>query len=533
MKRQARFLLLLPLALLLWLAGCDDLGTDESTALQRDPIDLPDPIERDLDAILDGDTLRVLTQYNSTSYFLYRGQAMGYEYDLLKMFADEHDLHLQMIVERDRDSLYYKLNEGRGDLVAARVVPMAADTNQILFSRTLYETRPMLVQQEPGEPDPNLPDTAEEIIEAGNAAFDTTFVSSAPQLPDSVEVAARLVTRPGQLQGEEVYIPGSSPYEDRLIEISDSVTGDVVVVELSGKISEEALIRTVAAGGLEYTVAPENVARLKESYFTNIAVVPSLDEPHRVSFAVRRNAPALKAALDAFIEGNPGLRQNLYAKYFKDRKGYRERVESEYLTSRTGRLSDYDALLKKYAPEIDWDWRLLASQTYQESRFKPRARSWAGAAGLLQLMPPTAREFGVRDVYDPEENVAGAVRFLEWLTNYWDDKIPDPDERRKFILASYNTGHGHVEDARRLTQKHGGDTTEWEDVAYWLLQKSKRSVYTDPVVKYGFSRGLEPVMYVSHILDRYDHYRQFVDPGDQVAAREAQNAPPAGSDGDH
>ena len=166
--------------------------------------------------------------------------------------------------------------------------------------------------------------------------------------------------------------------------------------------------------------------------------------------------------------------------------------------------------MKKYADEIGWDWRLLASQAFQESRFNPTARSWAGATGLLQLMPPTAREFGVKDMNDPEQNVAGAVRFITWLTNYWDDKIPDADERQKFILASYNTGHGHVEDARRLTMKYGDDPNVWGDVAFWLLQKSKRQYYSDPVVKYGFCRGLEPVTYVSRILDRYDHYQQFV-----------------------
>ncbi len=136
--------------------------------------------------------------------------------------------------------------------------------------------------------------------------------------------------------------------------------------------------------------------------------------------------------------------------------------------------------MRRHAPDIGWDWRLLAAQTFQESRFKNRAKSWAGAAGLLQLMPPTAREFGVTDVYNPDQNVAGAVRFLNWLNNYWDDIIVDESERLKFVLASYNTGHGHVQDARRLTAKNGGDDTVWEDVSYWLLQKSKPSVYRDP-----------------------------------------------------
>jgi membrane-bound lytic murein transglycosylase F len=158
---------------------------------------------------------------------------------------------------------------------------------------------------------------------------------------------------------------------------------------------------------------------------------------------------------------------------------------------------------------LKWDWRLLAAQAFQESRFKPAARSWAGATGLLQLMPATAREYGVKNALDPEDNVRGAVKFLVWLTKYW-NKIPSEDERLKFILASYNTGAGHVEDAQRLTEKYGGDPQAWNDVAYWLLQKSKVQYSTDPVVKYGFCRGIEPVTYVALILERFNHYKQFV-----------------------
>ena len=125
-------------------------------------------------------------------------------------------------------------------------------------------------------------------------------------------------------------------------------------------------------------------------------------------------------------------------------------------------------------------------------------------------MPPTAREFGVRNPLDPEDNVQGACKFLKWLTDYWTERIPDEGERLKFILASYNTGAGHVEDAQRLTEKYGGNREKWDDVSYWLLQKSTQQYSTDPVVKFGFCRGLEPVNYVSHILARFEHYKQYL-----------------------
>jgi membrane-bound lytic murein transglycosylase F len=229
---------------------------------------------------------------------------------------------------------------------------------------------------------------------------------------------------------------------------------------------------------------------------------------------VRRNSPELLGALNEWIEDkqkkNNSLFDRLYKKYFIDRRGHVERVASEYLTSSTGRLCPFDELFKRHSAMVGWDWRLLAAQTYQESRFKPDARSWAGATGLLQLMPPTAREFGVRNPLDPEDNVLGACKFLKWLTDYWTERIPDEGERLKFILASYNTGAGHVEDAQRLTEKYGGNREKWDDVSYWLLQKSTQQYSNDPVVKFGFCRGLEPVNYVSHILERFEHYKQYL-----------------------
>ena len=515
---------LLLFALLLLAVGCEGLTFGDYGQL-------PDPIERDLDAISERDTLVALTTYNSTSYFLYRGEPLGYEYGLLKSFAEDHDLALKMVVVSNVDSLYILLNEGVGDVVAARLVATPEDSARVRYTDPLYTTRPALVQAT-GELE--LPDSVDSIIVHGSEKADTSLglveaIGEAKDLPEQVQFEARLVTNPAELAGKEVHIPGSSPYEQTLLELEDDISGDIYVVELGGDVSAEDLIREVSSGKIDFTVTSENLAELRESYYTNITARPTLGDDVEVVWAVRKNAPQLQAAFSDWIDdgANKRLFNLLYQKYFIDRKGYRERAESKYLSGETGTLSDYDDLLKKHADTIGWDWRLLASQTFQESRFEPRARSWAGAAGLLQLMPPTARQFGVTNVYDPDDNVGGAVRFLQWLENYWDDKIPDPNERLRFILASYNTGHGHVEDARRLTKKYDGDDTKWEEVAYWLLQKSKAEVYNDPVVKYGFSRGLEPVTYVQIILERFEHYQQFVTDDDEND--EALETPDGGS----
>ncbi|MFW5972649.1 MAG: transglycosylase SLT domain-containing protein [Bacteroidota bacterium] len=490
-----RFGLFLTAFVLLFTAACES-GPDYG-----------DPIEHDLAEILERDTLVLLTTSNSTSYFLYRGEPLGFEYELVRAFANEHDVVLRTIAVTNRDSLFHYLNLGIGDVVAARLLPAAIDTPHIAFTNEIYATAPAVVQQEQDFDELEAPERVEDLLEE---ELDTLAAPS-PEIPESLEVSARLLTDVSDLEGHMVHL-ARGVFADRLLEISDSLDGDIKVVEVEGEVTAEALIRQVAMGEIDLTVAQENLARLQEGLFENITVKPVIGRPHRVAWSVRKNSPELLQALNAWIDdarqGN--LFENLYQRYFIDRRAYQLRISDEFLSSETGRLSVYDELLATYSERIGWDWRLLAALAFQESRFNPSARSWAGATGLLQLMPATAREFGVRNMLDPRQNVEGGTRFIQWLSNYWEPIIEDENERRKFILASYNTGHGHVEDARRLTDKFGGDSDVWTDVAVWLLQKSRREVYQDPVVRYGFCRGLEPVTYVSKILYRYEHYLQFV-----------------------
>ena len=496
-----------------------------SFLVTADPgIAIPDPIDRDLGAILERDTLVALTAYTSTSYFLYRGQPFGFEYELLRDFAEEQNVVFDIRVV-PRDSLLYYLNAGLGDIAAGRLIPVEQDTASFGFTAALYETNAVVVQQEApldsaGRARAEAEAVPSQIAEATGATGDVPM--------EPLSIRARRIESPADLAGEDVYLPSSHPYVDRLVELEDQITGEIQVVEVD--TTAASLIRQVAIGNIELTVAQENVADLEEGYYENLLVQPTVGAPHDVAWAVRENAPELKTALNAWVLENrdTGRWNSLYRKYFVDRRGYRERIETGYLTAETGVLSDYDRLLKQYAPTIGWDWRLLGSQMYQESRFQPRARSWAGAMGLLQIMPGTARDLGLADPYDPEANVEAAVRYLKWLEdNYWEERIEDPEERLKFILASYNAGAGHVMDAQRLAEAEGNDPTVWEDVAFWLLKKSDPSVYNRPEVRHGYARGLEPVHYVSIILERFAHYQQFVEGEEGAAAVPSQELPDA------
>ena len=145
----------------------------------------------------------------------------------------------------------------------------------------------------------------------------------------------------------------------------------------------------------------------------------------------------------------------IYNKYFKNPKASYLRATSTYSSLNGEKISPYDELIKQAAAKLNWDWRLLASQIYQESKFDPQAESWAGAIGLMQLLPETASMYGASDVYNPKESIQAGVNYLLWLDKMWAKKVPDPKERIKFVLASFNVGQGHVLDARQLARKYG------------------------------------------------------------------------------
>ena len=189
-------------------------------------------------------------------------------------------------------------------------------------------------------------------------------------------------------------------------------------------------------------------------------------------------------------------------------RAVRRRVFSPMLNRAGGVISHYDGFFQRYASTIRWDWRLLAAQCYQESTFDPKARSWAGACGLMQIMPGTADHLGLSraNIYDPEQNIAAAVRYISELERSFSD-IREHSERTKFVLAAYNGGHFHIRDAMALARKNGRNASRWHEVEPFVLGLSQPQYYNDPVVKNGYMRGSETVDYVRKIHERWNGYR--------------------------
>ncbi len=428
--------------------------------------------------------LVAVMDFNSTNYFIYRGEPMGYQYELLQLLAKELDVKLEVKVENDVDENFNMLSKGECDIIAINLTITKDRANKINFTYPHSQTRQVLVQRKP-----------ENWETLSKRQIETSLIRNQLELAKKV-----------------VYVQKGTSYAQRMKNLSEEIGDSIKIIEKADKEVEE-LIELVANGEIDYTVVDENVALVNQIYYPILDVKTAVSFPQNLAWGLKKGDESLKAEIDNWlINFKKTAKYNIiYNKYFKNPRSVRI-VESDYYSNSSGKVSQYDEYIKKYSKEIDWDWRLLASLVYQESRFKPNAKSWAGAFGLMQLMPTTAHRFGVNQNSPEEMQIKAGVDFIKWLNKRFDIRgIDDEEEKIKFVLASYNVGLGHILDARRLAEKNGLDPDVWQNnVDEYILKKSNPKYYKDPVVKYGYCRGSETYNYVYQILDRYEHYKNII-----------------------
>jgi membrane-bound lytic murein transglycosylase F len=303
-------------------------------------------------------------------------------------------------------------------------------------------------------------------------------------------------------------IEGTS-HELHLKNLSEELGGDILIKRDTLTSESESLIRKVAMGEIDYTVADHTMARVNSAYYPNLDVGTVLSIQQNVAWALRKNSPKLLGVIDQWlqkIKEQPTF-MVIYNRYFRSPRTSLVHMQSDYSSLGGNKLSPYDELIKAGADKLGWDWRLLAAVVYQESKFDPTDESWAGARGLMQLMPETAKRFGATDLKDPQQSLKAGVNYLMYLEKYWTKRIHDPEQRLKFVLASYNAGLSHILDARKLCKKYGKDEANWDDVEYFLLKKSDPKYYRDPLVTAGYCKCEEPVNYVEEVLERFEQYK--------------------------
>lgn len=426
----------------------------------------------DLTQIVDSGELVVLTLYSSTTYFNYRGQEMGYQYELSEQFADELGVKLRIKTARTPIQLVEMLQRGEGDLIAYTLPITKRGKDSLLYCGEEVITHQVIVQRRGGK-----------------------------------QAALKDVT---ELIGKQVHVkPGK--YYERLKNLNEELGGgiEIVLVE-NDSTSVEDLITKVAQGVIDYTVADNDIARLNKTYYPSLNIELSISFDQRASWAVRKDQPLLAAKANEWHKA--GMTRPEYTasmkRYFETSK---RSPHSPVLSVSEGKISIYDDLFKKYAPTIGWDWRLLASLAFTESNFDSTAVSWAGAKGLMQLMPTTAKANGMPEgmEHNPEESVKAAVKYLGRTARSFAN-IPE-EERVKFVLASYNSGIGHILDAMALAEKYGKNRHIWTDnVEPYILLKSNEEYFTDSVCKHGYFRGIETYNFVRDITQRFERYKEII-----------------------
>lgn len=447
---------------MLFLCRCHSPGGAKEEEV-RDTADLPQ-----LEA---AGEMTAVTLYGSTSYFQYKMQPMGYEYDLVKDFAQSVGLKLHIKVAKNNAEMIDMLEAGQADIVAYPVVY----TNQL----------------------------RQHVIYCGQENISSQVLVQRANKGDT------LLTDVTQLIGKEVVVKPGSKYAERLKNLDVELGGGIrILPPENDSITSEDLIEMVSLGKIPYTVSDEKMARLNKTYFWNINTDLKVSFLQRSSWVVRKSSPLLAKAIQDWASDNKGKHTYKAAikRYFELSK---QPLTADLPEVKNGHISPYDPLFKKHAGQIGWDWQLLASISYQESHFNPSVVSWAGAEGLMGIMPNTAKALGVtpHELKDPDTGIRTGVDCLRRFRQGF-SKITDPVEKIKFTLASYNAGIGHVYDAQRLAEKYGKNPLVWDNnVAEFIRLKSDPEYYNDPVCKHGYLRGSETYNYVDEVMQRYKYYK--------------------------
>lgn len=416
------------------------------------------------------DTLRVATLYSPTSYFIYRDQKMGYDYSLVETMAREKDMVLDLHIAPSLEDAITMLDSGVVDLVAYEVPHTSEYKDRAVACGPRSRASQVLVQPRHSRNSPRINDVTE-------------------------------------LVGRDVYVEGASKYLQRIRNLNYELGGgiNIHIVDRDTLITED-LINMVSEGKIPLTIVDSDIARINQTYYPNLDVSLALSFEQESAWAVNPQKKWLADSIDNWLAGSNPKEENaaLLKRYFELSKNTPRSYVPDFSG---GHISPFDDILKAEAEAMGWDWRLLAAQCFVESRFDSEVVSWAGARGVMQIMPATARAYNVEPeaLVDPLTSIRLAVKIMTTLDKSLAPKIPDDRERQKFVIAAYNSGLAHIYDAITIARLTGRNPQVWfGNVEEALLLKANPEYFNHPEVKYGYFRGRQTSAYVSDVLDFYD-----------------------------
>lgn len=414
----------------------------------------------DLPQIAERRTLRVITYHSPANYYLDdNGELRGFEYELLRKFARNRDLRVEMVVAPSQQDMVRWLLEGRGDLIAASIpAPTVRDNPRLSVSRPYNYAAPLVIGRQHDEP----------LIDARD------------------------------LDGRRIVLPAGSPHK-RLLERYQQEGVAVEIVEADPAESIGDILYRVSIGIYDLTVIDSHKSRALLADESGAKVHFPISEPLPHAWILREGDSQLLTAVNKFISGvyRSSDYNVLHARYFEHPVKFSplQKAESELLAL-GGELSPYDELVRKHAQKFGFDWRLIVAQMYQESRFDPAAVSTAGAVGLMQVLPTTATEIGITQLEQPDTAIQAGVRYLRILHDRFDEGLAFED-RVWFSLAAYNAGFQRVVQARQRAVEMGLDPDRW----FNNVEKAMLTMANNTPCQCG-----QPVAYVREIRARYNNY---------------------------
>jgi membrane-bound lytic murein transglycosylase MltF len=464
-----------------------ELQQDEQTEEADAIADFDDPWLRarradewtgDLDGMIDRGIVRVLTVHSKTNYFLDGARERGLVAEasqaleglLNKKLRRQRKMVTVLIIPVRRDQLLPFLVQGLGDIASSNLTITDERKKVVDFTRPTFVGVRELVVTGPKGPSP--------------ASLD-------------------------DLGGHEVWVRESSSYYESLTRLNEKLRGrgreEVVIKKVDEKLEDEDILEMVNAGLLPMTVVDSHKLEwLWEQVFASIKVHEdlALTQEGQIASAIRQDSPQLLELLDEFHRTHrvgTTFGNTLVNRYMKDTRWV---VDATATAERRKYLAVVD-FFKRYGDEYDFDHLMLIAQGYQESKLNQKARSSAGAVGIMQLLPSTAKAkpISIPDIHEVESNIHAGVKYLRFIVDhYFDEPDIDPVNRMLLGFAAYNAGPSRISRLRRQAPEYGFDPNEWFGNMELLVSKK-------------VSR--EPVRYVGNIYKYYLVYSRLREMSDE------------------
>ena len=417
-----------------------------------------------LDRIEKTGQLRLITDNNANSYYIYQNKPMGFEYDMAKAFAKFLNAHLEVETPGWNDMFSYLIDD-KGDFIAAGLTITEKRKIKINFSSPYMTIQQKLIHHK--------------------------LIFNVKNIKD--------------LAGKTIHVRRGTSYEARLEELVRE--GINIHIVLHDNIATEELIRMVAKRKIKYTVADSNIAMLSRRYYPDIRIGLAIQKKEKLGWAVRKGDWEFLKTMNDFLAmaRKTGLQSKIYEKYYGDINFFDYFDLKKFHESIDTRLPQYKNLIIKESQKYGFDWRMIAAVIYQESHYNADAVSRTGVRGIMQVTLDTAKEMEIKNRLNPVQSIKAGIKYLDLLYNRFDD-IKNKRQRLLFALASYNIGYGHVKDAQKLVENEGKDKNSWASLKTVLPLLTRWKYYKK--TEHGYARGGESVRYVERILTYYDILKQ-------------------------